>query len=389
MTLCSSLRPGIALGVAAVVITSSAVVNAKSPNVLPGASTPASAPVPISEPVPLTTKEDELPPLIPPDSYFKPLVPLGGSQVDCDTAKACEKIAIQKYQEGNFREAAALFLKTHDLAPESPTKPHLLFNAARAYEDGGDPNTALSCYREYIKDGNAKGKTQIKIRSEALLFYAKGLELITAKDYNNGIKQLLRAQILLSGKPDNPPVSLCVDLGQAYEVAGRNDKALSQYQTCLFQTKYPLIRNGLEERIANLSPPVATAPEYPLPKQVLSDAAKNRVEEASTKIPVAEEIKERSYFSQHIGSLVSVGIALLATSAGVGLNSMGMSKFEKMRSGCGQSGGCSDSEIRSLEGYFQGRNIAYAAAGVAGAAAVSLFLWESLNNPKTLDVENK
>ena len=68
------------------------------------------------------------------------------------------------YREGRYEEAASLFKSAYAQVPE----PTLLFNAARAYQQGGMLREALTLFRLYLQLANANDAETRSGRADAV-----------------------------------------------------------------------------------------------------------------------------------------------------------------------------------------------------------------------------
>jgi tetratricopeptide (TPR) repeat protein len=81
--------------------------------------------------------------------------PSGASE---DVAHAKISLALSKYESGEYRAAAELFLEAHKSVPEA----NLLYNAARCYERLGENRRAIVRYQQFIEapDSDEGGKAR-------------------------------------------------------------------------------------------------------------------------------------------------------------------------------------------------------------------------------------
>ncbi len=298
----------------------------------------------------------------------------------CTTIQQCFDQGTEFYEAGKYQEALLLFQESYKRTKDRKNRATLLKNIATAYASLREPAEAKIYLSLYLAENPADAKREnLESVVEALSSYAQGRELFRKGDYQAAV-EVFRKVYGSVVKTRNLRTVLLYEQAQCYENMGKPDLAIEYYNLYLADAgKKAQDRVAVEEKIARLKKVVTAQPVAALPFPSPSPSPKQQEATPTIVQPAlvyAQPTPERSYFQQHSWSTTTGAISAAALLSGAAFGYLARSKFNDLKDACGDTG-CQENDIQTVASRSKVANGLFIGGGVMGAAAISLYIWES------------
>jgi hypothetical protein len=272
-------------------------------------------------------------------------------------AKAHFRAATDAYRRADYQTAIAEFEAAYAAKPA----PVLRYNLAQCYERSGDIDSALKSYHQYLHESpDAEDRATVQV----------AIGNLERRLQERGVQQLLvyseppAAVVTIDGaNRGTTPTSMELAPGLHRVRVALSGYAVTERQVSISADKSLELDFALQPQSAPPPPTADLTPREVAPAPRTAPAAQTTQPEAKPSHP-------------RVLTWVAAGVAGLAGAGAVGLGLSASSSATKLTDGTIRDGAAAQGLHDSAQNKARGANILYGVAGLAGVAAVTLFVVE-------------